>query len=179
MLGVGGQGGRPLGHCLTQRTYTSHPAGSDPCLLLANFAVLRELVLRASEVPGGTGVCVGLRGAAVISTRRADLSGCWPLPSLPSVLCLPPQPRGAPSYAPPTPGVRVGTDIPRPFPRQLPDHTQSRAHQTPAEQKQGQEAVSRRAGAPRDPGLLRLQGIPGGVLAAHLLPNSASDHWQQ
>lgn len=58
-------------------------------------------MLRASEVPGGTGVCVGLRGAAVISTRRADLSVCWPLPSLPSVLCLPPQPRGATSYAPP------------------------------------------------------------------------------
>uniref|UniRef100_A0A4W2GIW2 Transmembrane protein 120B n=1 Tax=Bos indicus x Bos taurus TaxID=30522 RepID=A0A4W2GIW2_BOBOX len=32
---------------------------------------------------------------------------------------------------------------------------------------------------PSRPRTLRLQGIPGGVLAAHLLPNSASDHWQR
>lgn len=43
-------------------------------------------------------MCVGC-GGSIISTRRADLSG--PLPSLPSVLCPPPPPRGAPSYAHP------------------------------------------------------------------------------
>ena len=72
MLGVGGQGGSPLGHCLTQRTYTSHPAGSDPCLLLANLAVLGELVLRASEVPGAL-VCVwGCRGQ--LSFQQGELT---------------------------------------------------------------------------------------------------------
>lgn len=58
------QGGSPLGHCLTPRTHTSHPAGSDPCLPLANLEVLRELVLRGSEVPGGADVCVGFGGAS-------------------------------------------------------------------------------------------------------------------
>ncbi|XP_036132237.1 transmembrane protein 120B isoform X1 [Molossus molossus] len=57
------------------------------------------------------------------------------------------QPRGVQRMA----GVRAGAHVPGPLPRQLPDHTQSRARQAPEEQRQGEAAVS--------PWTARLQGV--------------------
>lgn len=97
-----------------------------------------------SELPGGAGG---------ISARRADPSRRG-LCLLSLVLSASPSlPWAPPSLHAARPGVRVGAYVPCPLPRQLPDHTQSRAHQTPEEQKRGQEAVSHGTGAPRPPGL--------------------------
>nr|XP_012637726.1 transmembrane protein 120B isoform X1 [Microcebus murinus] len=56
-------------------------------------------------------------------------------------------------------GVCAGAHVPHPLPRQLPDHTQSRACQTPEEQKQDKEAMSLGLLCPLGPWTLSHRGV--------------------